>query len=204
MNDFALKHGKPIKGVISAVLAAIKYLVVPIAIITIVISLLSGVGGDILPIDRLEAIQFSLILFSIPVIALAFLVGFYPKGSYSRMILGVVYVALICVWIWFAFQGGKLNADIEMVGAGLDFSPLLLLIVFAASLKAIYYLAEAPSYRSEFLRNSGMVPVDEGGAPPAPVEIEEGSVEEVAIEQPIVEEPADERVTGKEEDERSN
>ena len=169
MDDFALRHDRPVKGIVAAILAAIKFLVLPVVIVTIIISLLSDVGGDVIPVDKLEAIQTSLMIFSIPVIASAFLVGFYPKGSYSRMTFGVIYVLLVCLWIWYAFQGGRLNADMEMIGAGVDFSPLLLLIVFATSLKAVYYISEAPSYREDFLRKINIESAAEPSAAPAPM-----------------------------------
>jgi len=153
MGDFTLDNGKVGKGVISSVLAAVKYLVIPTIIVTILISLLNGMGAEeYLPMYQLDMVRTSLMIFAIPIIAIAFFVGFYPKGSYSRMTFGIAYVALICVWLWFAALGGKIESSIDVVGVGVEFAPLLLLFMFAVSLKALFYLAEAPSFREEFLR----------------------------------------------------
>lgn len=152
MGDFALENGKVSKGIIGAVLAAVKYLVIPVLIVSLILATLSDFAEGYLPLEELETIRLSLIVFAIPVIALAFFVGFYPKGSYSRMTFGIIYVASICIWIWLATLGGKIDASIEFVGLALDFTALLLLFIFAASLKSLFYIAEAPSYREEFLK----------------------------------------------------
>lgn len=155
MSEFALSNGNTLKGIISAVLAAIKYLAVPAILITIAMSILSGVDSEGIPLETFEAIRTSIIGFSIPVILMAFFLGFYPRGSYSRMIFGLIYVVFICIWLWFAFQGGRISVDVGEFGAGVDYSPLLLLFVFAAALKGVYYIAEMPSYRQEFLEKKG-------------------------------------------------
>jgi hypothetical protein len=152
MGDFALENGKVSKGIISAVLAAVKYLVIPVLIISIILAMLGDFAEGYLPLEEFETIRLSLIVFALPVIALAFFVGFYPKGSYSRMTFGIIYVASICLWLWLAAQGGKIDASIEFVGLALDFTGLLLLFMFAASLKSLFYVAEAPSYREDFLK----------------------------------------------------
>lgn len=158
MGDFALENGKVGKGVISAVLAAVKYLVIPVLIVSLILAILSDFAEGYLPQEELEAIRISLIVFAIPVIALAFFVGFYPKGSYSRMTFGIIYVASICLWIWLAAQGGKIDASIEFIGLALDFTALLLLFIFATSLKSLIFIAEAPSYREEYLKKKEMGP----------------------------------------------
>jgi len=153
MGDFALENGKVSKGVLSSVLAAVKYLVIPAILVTILISIITGLGGDeYLPMSQLETVRTSLIIFALPAIAIAFFVGFYPKGSYSRMTFGIAYVAMVCVWLWFAALEGSIETSVEMVGIGLIFTPLLLLFIFALSLKALIYVAEAPSFRAEFLK----------------------------------------------------
>jgi hypothetical protein len=193
MGDFALENGKVSKGIIGAILAAVKYLVIPVLIVSIILALLSDFAEGYLPLEELEAIRLSLIVFALPVIALAFFVGFYPKGSYSRMTFGIVYVASICLWLWLAAQGGKIDASIEFVGLALDFTVLLLLFIFAASLKSLFYIAEAPSYREEFLKKKELAEESQPG-PSGPTNQVEHSLQpqnnpEVQTETQIAEEP---------------
>lgn len=162
MNEFAFSNGRPLKGVISAVLAAVKYLVIPTVLITIAISILSGVDAEGIPLESLEGIRTSVIVFSIPVVLMAFFLGFYPRGSYSRMTFGLIYVVFICLWLWFAFQGGEISAGAGELAVGVNYSPLLLLFIFAAALKGVYYLAEVPSFRQEFLEKKGLPPSPTG------------------------------------------
>jgi hypothetical protein len=173
MGDFDVKNGKVSKGMLSSILAAVKYLIIPAVIVTVLISLISSMGGDqFLPVDQLDTVRSSLIIFAIPVIAISFFVGFYPKGSYSRMTFGIVYVATVCVWLWFAALGGEIETSIEMVGLSVVYTPLLLLFIFALALKALIYVAEAPSYRKEFLRG-----------------VEERTSENVVAERPVQKSP---------------
>lgn len=168
MGEFAMENGKVGKGVISAIIAAVKYLVLPVLIVSIIISLMSGISEDAFLLDNFETIRTYMIIFALPIIAIAFFVGFYPKGSYSRMTFGIAYTVLICVWLWVALRGGKIDITMDFVGAGVDFTPLLLLIIFAVSLKAVFFIAEAPSYREEFIKRRGLAGVQQmGGAVPA-------------------------------------
>ncbi|NYT12016.1 MAG: hypothetical protein GKC03_05620 [Methanomassiliicoccales archaeon] len=193
MGDFALENGKVSKGIIGAILAAVKYLVIPVLIVSIILAMLSDFAEGYLPLEELEAIRLSLIVFALPVIALAFFVGFYPKGSYSRMTFGIIYVASICLWLWLAAQGGKIDASIEFVGLALDFTVLLLLFIFAASLKSLFYIAEAPSYREEFLKKKelerGAQPGPSGSTNQAGPSLQPQTRSEVQTEAQITEEP---------------
>jgi len=172
MSEFAWREGKVSKGIIGAALGAIKFLVVPLAIIYVIISMTSGIED--LPIqEKLEQVRNAVILVGIPLIGLGFFTDFYPKGSYSRMTFGIVMVAVTCVWIWLVTLRGELNISIESVGLNLDFSLLVLLFIFAASLKAVYYLAETPSYRKEWLDQC----VIRGTAEEPPEDQEAGSEE---------------------------
>ncbi len=155
MNEFALEEGNLGKGIIGAALGAIKYLVIPLAIIYLVTSLLSGVEGDIPIQDKLDLVMNAVILVGIPITVLSFFVWFYPKGSYSRMIVGLISVVAIGVWIWTVTLGGNLSIDVESLSVALDFTPLVYLFLVAAGLKGVYYLAEAPSYREEWLEERG-------------------------------------------------
>jgi hypothetical protein len=193
MGDFALENGKVNKGIIGAILAAVKYLVIPVLIVSIILAMLSDFAEGYIPLEELEAIRLSLIVFALPVIALAFFVGFYPKGSYSRMTFGIIYVASICLWLWLAAQGGKIDASIEFVGLALDFTALLLLFIFAASLKSLFYIAETPSYREEFLKTKELGQEAQPG-PSGPTNQAEPSPQpqnntEVQTETQIAEEP---------------
>lgn len=176
MGEFAKENGKVGKGVLSAIIAGVKYLVLPVLIVSIIISLMSGISEDAFPLDNFETIRTYMIIFALPIIAIAFFVGFYPKGSYSRMTFGIAYTALICVWLWVALRGGKIDITMDFVGAGVDFTPLLLLIIFAASLKAVFFLAEAPSYREEFINRRNSTGVQQSGVAAPAVDAQQDAI----------------------------
>lgn len=155
MNEFALEEGEVSKGIIGGVLGVIKYLVIPLAIMYVVTSFISGVGEDIPVQDKLDLVMNAVILVGIPITVLSFFTGFYPKGSYSRMTFGLITVLAIGVWIWMVTLGGNLTIEVEGVGVALSFTPLVYLFLLPVGLKGVYYLAEAPSYREEWLEERG-------------------------------------------------
>ncbi len=68
-------------------------------------------------------------------VGLAFFKGFYPKGSVSRMTFWLGLVAVVCLWIWFFLFGGSLIIDIaDMVELSVGFTPIVLILMFAAAL----------------------------------------------------------------------
>ncbi len=154
MSEFSLDEGSVGSGIIASVVAAIKYLILPLILLVGASSLLVQAGGQDMAqqIGLDEAINAVLIL-GIAITALAFFRGFYPRGSISRFTFGVVVVVLICLWIWFVTRGGDLVLEFDQFGVSISFTGLVLLFILAAALKGVYYLAEMLSYRKEWLRS---------------------------------------------------
>jgi membrane protease YdiL (CAAX protease family) len=152
MSEFALGEGSLGRGIGSAVVAAVKYLAVPILLIVGFTTLVAEAGVDELAgqlgIDRITTY---LLVLGIPITALSFFRGYYPKGSRSRMTFGVLVAALVCVWIWVILMGGNLSLDLEEVGLSISFVGLVMLFVLAAALGGVYYVVEMFSYRKEWL-----------------------------------------------------
>ena len=198
MDEFSIRSGKMSGGVLSAALAGVKYIAIPLIIAIVLLFLLGEANGmmeeagdgeidfDLAGIeDTIIEVRNMAILFGIPVVAFAFFKGFYPKGSLARMTFGILMVGSICLWIWFATMGGDLGFELEDVGLGLDITPLVYLFLLGAGIKAVFYVAEIGSYRDEYLSSKDEEPfmapqpastpelANDGGVP------EEESVEEL-------------------------
>lgn len=153
MSEFSLKNGKPGKGVVSAVLAAAKYILVPMLILTALTTVLSQIEGASVITDQidLERVKVFVLVLGIPITVLSFFRGFYPKGTRSRCLFGVSAAALACVWIWMVLMGGNLSLEMEEVGFSLSYVGIVLLFILAAALGGLYYVVEMRSYRQAWL-----------------------------------------------------
>lgn len=154
MSEFSLDEGSVGSGIIASVVAGIKYLLLPLILLIGASSLLVQAGGQGMArqIGLDDVINWVLIL-GIPIAALAFFRGFYPRGSISRFTFGIIVVVLVCLWIWFVTRGGNLVLQFDQFGIAVSFTGLVLLFILAAALKGLYYLAEMLSYRKEWLRS---------------------------------------------------
>jgi len=146
MSDFSFNKGKPWKGIFASIGAAVKYVIAPIIIITIIGSFVNEFIGD-----YLEAARNAVLIFGIPLIVISFFKGFYPKGSQSRLIFAVIATALASLWIWFVLQGGVFELSVEQVSLTVNYSLLVLLFIFVVVLNGVFYVGEYFSYRKEYL-----------------------------------------------------
>jgi hypothetical protein len=155
MNEFSPKIGNLGKGLVAAVLAAAKYLLIPILILTALTSLFSQIEGASTITDQidLERVKNFVLVLGIPITILAFFRGFYPKGTRSRCAFGVAIAGLVCVWIWMIMMGGNLTLEMEEVGFSISYVGLVLLFILAAALGGLFYVVEMLSYRREWLRS---------------------------------------------------
>jgi len=153
VSEFSLKEGKIRGGLFSAIGAALKYVVVPVVIFTMVAAFFSALNdlSDNLGLSLVSDMRNAALILGIPIIFLTFFRGFYPRGSYPRMTFALLTTAMVCVWIWFVMRGGKFQLSATGAELNMDISLLILLFVFAAALGGLYFVAEMFSYRKEYL-----------------------------------------------------
>jgi hypothetical protein len=154
MSEFDTKYGSWGKGTIAAVLAGLKYLIVPLLLLIFISSLIVEAGGQQI-VDQLglNDLMIWIAVVGIPITIVSFFRGFYPKGSKSRLTFGAISVALVCIWIWMVTRGGNIALEFDQFGLGLVVTGLILLFILAAALKAVLHLAEYLSYRKEWLKS---------------------------------------------------
>jgi hypothetical protein len=101
--------------------------------------------------SHLDDISAHMVMLGIPMAALSFFKGFYPKGSFSRLIPAVAMVMITLYWIWVIGLGGKFVFDsVEEISINLDFSRLLMLVMVGTGLWIVYYVLELVLYRPEW------------------------------------------------------
>lgn len=161
--DFRPRYGRFVAGAKEARSAAKKYLVVPSIIVIVMIAALQAVIDSLsVPqlssiLDDLRAISAAMVLFALPVIALTFMRGFYPKGAFSRLVFAWATCGALALWLWSVALGGRLATDLEMqgvtVGLQLDVSGVILIFVVLELLWSLYHTAEFLSYRKDWIAN---------------------------------------------------
>lgn len=164
MNEFHPRGGSMTKGILSATAGAVMYVVIPLIILASASSLMADAGGgEVAEQIGLGVIMENVLFVGVPIAAVSFFKGYYPKGSYSRATMGVALGALAGLWIWMATMGGRLDLQFEEIGLMIDVSGFVYLLLLTAALKAAYFVAEMFSYRKEWLQKRGVSPAPEGG-----------------------------------------
>ena len=150
MNEFSLSEGRLPSGILAAAGSAFKYLILPLAIVSIINWLAQRIEFDVGALG-IKQITNAVLVFGILIIIFSFFRGFYLRGSRPRALFGVVSIAFVIIWLWTITLGGKLILDLNQGGVIIDFSLLLYLFIFAAALRAIFFVVEMFSYRKEYL-----------------------------------------------------
>jgi hypothetical protein len=161
-HDFRFRYGRLTKGIRMARGALLRFVIIPIAIVIVMNALISSIGNTITDqfSETLSSTVTLLFLVGVPIAALSFFKGFYPKGSVSRMGFSIVIVGMLDLWIWYATLQGRFRADIGMVQMDLDYQPYVILLIIGMSLWALYYVVELVSYRKDWMAQE-FQPVDE-------------------------------------------
>jgi hypothetical protein len=155
-HDFRLRYGNWAMGFKTARRYYGRFLVWPILMFMVIDAVLLKVN-DLVPVEMQSQLEDAVMMMfwaGLAVMIMAFFKGFYPKGSLSRMSSWLVLVAGVCVWIWFFLFGGKMAIDLaDIAELSVGFTPIVLILMFAASLWGVYAVVEMWSYRYEWKEN---------------------------------------------------
>lgn len=170
-EDFKKENGSGKKAAVSCAGATISFIVIPIIIIVLMEYLIDQIPADSgMNLDgfavSIEEIMKLCIIFSLPLIILRTLYGFYPPGNYARFTFG----ALICVygaaWLYIILSGGQVSVDIsdmlrsaitsdtvmiDEVTFVLDIFLLMIILMIIRLLKIIVFYAEFRGDRNAYL-----------------------------------------------------
>lgn len=152
-HDFRLRYGSLFNGLKLARSTLIGFVIIPLVIIILMKAAFSSLNVEEVDsmMSNLDDISSYMVMLGIPMAALAFFKGFYPKGSFSRFIPAVVMVLITLYWIWVLGMGGQFVFDsIEEISINLDFSKLLLLVMVGTALWIVYYVLELLLHRPDW------------------------------------------------------
>ncbi len=152
-HDFRPRYGSLFNGLKLARSTLVGFVIIPLVILILLQAGLSSLNVEEVDsmVSNLDDISSYMVLLGVPMSALAFFKGFYPKGSVSRFIPAVAMVLIALYWIWLLGMGGQFVFDsIEEISIELDFSGLLLLIMAGTAIWIVYYVLELLLYRREW------------------------------------------------------
>jgi len=152
-HDFRVRYGSLYHGIKVSRAALTGYVVLPLIVFILLRAGFSSLNVDEVDdlLSRLDDLAATLILFGLPIAAISFPKGFYPKGSLSRLLPAVAVVVLSIFWIWTLGMEGRFVFDsIDGINLYLDYTGLLLWVVFGTSLWIVYYILEMLVYRREW------------------------------------------------------
>ncbi len=183
MADRKLKGGL-FNGIASSLYSALVFIVMPIVVILFMIGVINVAVADLgtdLPemavdvidevIAGMELFMFNVVVYAIPIILVAFPLGFFKRGSVLRLLSGLAQVPLIALWLYYITNGGVLLVDISNISPEsflpegiplsfaltgvleMDMSGLFYLLMALILAKGAVHLAEYGGYRSRYLRS---------------------------------------------------
>ncbi len=151
--DFNLRTGKLGNGAKAAKRAYVGWLLVPF----IILSILSGVLDDMTQIannvalaQEIGKIASAIAPFALIVIALSFVWGFYPRGSFGRLTFGILKVPFILLFVNAIFLGGALEQALWNSDLKITLAPVIELFLIYAALVALIPVCELIDYRREW------------------------------------------------------
>jgi len=155
-GEFDWKHADPKKGATSAVMHALKYLVLPLAVVMIGLVALSRAEGPQAFRTILQDMQFLVIVFGIVLTVLGFFRGAYPKGSYSRLTFAMAVSVLAIVFAFSLLLGGRVQEVFSDEIFELDLEMLFALYFVGATFKVFMQLGEFVDHRRAWLEGSDL------------------------------------------------
>jgi hypothetical protein len=151
--DFNLRTGKIRNGAKAAKRSYIGWLLIPF----LIISLVSGILDDVTQIannvalaQEIGNIASAIAPFALIIIALSFVWGFYPRGSFGRLTFGILKVPFILLLVNAIFLDGALEQALWNSDLRIGLGPIIELFLIYAALVALIALCELIDYRREW------------------------------------------------------
>jgi len=154
-GEFDWKLASPGKGALSALLFAMKYLVVPFALIYTAAMALQNADGMERMVSLLQEMQGLVLMFGVAIIILGFFRGAYPKGSYSRFSFGLTISVLAIIYALSLLLGGRLEDAFSREFFELDLDLLFVLYFIPAIVTVLMQLGEFVDHRGPWLVGIG-------------------------------------------------
>ena len=157
MEDFLLKYGNAREGLKHALLPIIFLVVIPVAIIQFILinpnSILQHINDALRGL--LNELMVTCLLIGILVVPFGFLRGFYPKGTYSRLVFSMVEAGLFLLYSAILLFSSRLPDILQQIDYQLDLSRLFIVSLYLILSIEVAFVTEYPWNRKQWLMSIG-------------------------------------------------
>jgi len=84
------------------------------------------------------------------IVIISFFFGYYPRGCFGRLVLGMAIAAVILLYVMAIFMNGELETAFRNSGLKIGLEPILSLFLFYAAISFIVPICELVDYRRKW------------------------------------------------------
>ena len=151
--DFNLRTGKIGNGAKAAKRSYIGWLLMPFLILSLVSGILDDatqIANNVALAQEIGNIASAIAPFALVIIALNFVWGFYPRGSFGRLTFGILKVPFILLLVNAVFLDGALEQALWNSDLKIALGPIIELFLIYTALVALIPVCELIDYRREW------------------------------------------------------
>jgi hypothetical protein len=158
--DFSLRVGDPGKALKGAKREALGLVLIPALILLIAIPAVFAFASSISPsvaalLNDLSSIVDIVLLLGVIALPLAYIRGFYPKGSFSRMLVFILHSLFLVYFIYSVLVCSHLGDGISGVGLHFDYNEAVLLLMLIPLFSIIVAVGEVVDDRKNWEEKLG-------------------------------------------------
>lgn len=156
MSEFNPKLGSFLSGTVAAIIGLIKYVAVPSLIFFILPIMLKGMGEASVWSPILQEMGTLTLIFAPLLVLFSFLHGFYPSGSYSRVVFAIICVALLAAYGFSLLLDGRVQSAFHDQGIDINVMLLFYFLLISLALALMCIIGELFDGRRDFQRLSAV------------------------------------------------
>jgi hypothetical protein len=157
MSDLSPRYGVLSRGLYGSARAVALFIILPVIIILVSVSLLEGTGNGSMLDRAILGLKMVFVTFGSILAVLSFFSEFYPAGSISRLLFGEIR-ALVVIALWYLiFIGSGMNDAIRTAGPDIDLVYLFYLIAVMIGLGMLYLVCEWIDFRETWRKSKAAI-----------------------------------------------
>ena len=145
--DFNPSIGKFSRGTIDAKKDVLRFVTIPELLILLTLGALQSSGATGGVYDILKTWSVSILVFGLLIAFISFWRGYFPPGTYSRLLIGLLLLPALALYFRGIGLGGTLDEALKELGVVLPIPEILLLIIIGIIFIGILQFAELGDYR---------------------------------------------------------
>ncbi len=131
-EEITLEKGHSVAATIAFFSEVIRFIIIPLVLLDVIMSYY-----PLLTHDTASWLASHLLVIGIFVALFVAMETYFPKGSYLKLIFGILAVVTLCVWFWFLLQTGTIGFPMGSIFISINVVGLATVILIAVALKGL-------------------------------------------------------------------